>query len=154
MFTLEASTHYSDPDKRREYHRARYLARRETILALASEKRKARQANDKHTPEHTLPRIVDQDDVPDIRSRIERDRRDSMESIRLRLIWAANAGGDEGTVAKAAVAVIRFAESNVAHWTDRSLRALHRRLALADGLTPERFDNARDAIARELFIPL
>ena len=74
--------------------------------------------------------------------------------MRLRLIWASSAGGDEGAVARAAVAVIRFAEGEGGRWTDKSLRSLHRRLAYAEGLTPERFERARETIARELFVPL
>lgn len=92
--------------------------------------------------------------LPDPRPRIERERADSMESVRLRLLWAIAAGGDEGTCAKCAVAVIRFAEGDGRHWSDRALKGLHIRLCLAAGLTEYRFKQARAALTRELFIPL
>lgn len=154
MFTLETSKTYTDPAKRREYHRERYQANRAEILAQAAAKKKALKALGEPEQTHTAPCLTDMDQVEDIRPMLERNRREVMEGVRLRLIWASSAGGDEGTVAKTAVAVIRFAETEGGHWTDRSLRALHRRLSLADGLTAARFDAARETLARELFVPL
>ena len=144
---------YPDASTRREYHAARYRARREELREAAKLRKRDRKAEGcRHTA--TEAELPDADRVPDIRPVIERDRRDTLEGIRIRLIWASSAGGDEGTVAKAAVAVIRFCESHGVRWTDRALRTLHRRICLAEGLTPERFDHARHAIQRELFIPL
>lgn len=154
MFTLETSKTYTDPSKRRDYHRERYQANRDKILEAAAAKKRALKALGEPEQPHTEPCIIDVDQVEDIRSPLERDRREVMESIRLRLIWASSSGGDEGTVSKTAVAVIRFAEVDGGHWTDRSLRALHRRLSLAEGLTAARFDAARETLARELFVPL
>jgi hypothetical protein len=156
MFTLETSRTYSDPSIRREENRQRYLTNRATILEALAAMRRALKPLAEQTPAgHTEAHIIDPDRVVDIRPFLDRNRREVMEGIRLRLIWASSAGGDEGAVAKAAVAVIHFAETQPGgHWTDRSLRALHRRLSLAEGLTPERFDHAREAIGRELFVPL
>ena len=144
---------YPDASTRREYHAARYLARREELREAAKLRKRDRKAEGgRHaTTEAELP---DADRVPDIRPDIERHRCENLESIRLRLIWAANTGGDEGVVAKAAVSVIRFCESHGCRWTDRALRTLHRRLCLSEGLTPDRFEQARHAIQRDLFIPL
>lgn len=153
LYTLTSRT-YADPAKRRDYHRARYLANRDTILAEAAAKKKTAKAPGEKPQAHAEAYDTDPDHVADVRPFIERDRRETLEGIRLRLIWASSAGGDEGAVAKAAVAVIRFTEGAGGRWTDRSLRALHRRLSLAEGLTQERFDAARHNLARDLFIPL
>lgn len=154
---------YADPSARREYHHARYLANRQAILAKAA----AKSGGGWQTPSaqaasaggnSARPGIdwsdSDWDAVEDVHPFIERNRRDTLESIRLRLIWASSAGGDEGVVAAAAVAVIRFAEVAGGRWTDRALRTLHIRLSLAKGLTPARFEAAKQAIARDLFVPL
>ena len=155
MFTLETSKTYADPAKRRDYHHERYQANRDKILAEAAARKRAEAVLGEPAQTQTESYIIDPDQVADIRPPLERERRDNMESIRLRLIWASSAGGDEGIVAKAAVAVIRFVESGEGRrWTDRSLRALHRRLSLAEGLTQERFDHARATISKELFVEL
>lgn len=151
---MERNDTYSDPAKRREYHRARYQANRDAILKLAAAKQRAYREAEKEAQTHTEHRLKDPGVIADIRPVIERDRREIVEGIRLRLIWASSAGGDEGAVAKTAVAVIRFAEGEGGRWTDRALRDLHRRLSIAEGLTRERFEHAREAIARELFVPL
>jgi len=153
MFTLTSKT-YADPAKRREYHRQRYLANRDKLRAEANARNRAMRVLE---PQQTITEVglEDADRVPDIRPMIDRERRDNLEGIRLRLIWASSAGGDEGAVAKAAVAVIRFVESGEARkWTDQSIRFLHRRLCLAEGMSEDRFDHAREAISRELFVPL
>ena len=153
MFTLTNKT-YADPSKRREYHRQRYLANRDKVLAEANARNRALRVLE---PQKTITEVglEDADRVPDIRPIIDRERRDNLEGIRLRLIWASSAGGDEGAVAKAAVAVIRFVESGEARkWTDQSIRFLHRRLCLAEGMSEARFNHAREAISRELFVPL
>ena len=159
--SVEKRRYYTRAEDRREYHRRRYLANRESILAEASRRKQearrkqAEKEREKRLDFRVYPEeMMDPERVPDPRPLFERDRRESMEAIRLRLMWASSAGGDEGTVASAAVAVIRFAEGEGGRWTDRSLRTLHRRLSLAEGLTPERFERAREAIARELFVPL
>jgi hypothetical protein len=152
--SVEKRRYYTRAEDRREYHRRRYLANRESILAEAARRKQEAKGREKQFHIRTHPHMTDPDQVADPRPLFERDRRESMEAIRLRLMWASSAGGDEGTVASAAVAVIRFAEGEGGHWTDRSLRTLHRRLSLAEGLTPERFERAREAIARELFVPL
>lgn len=154
MFTLETSRTYADPAKRRDYHAARYQANRERVLAEANARKRAMKDVGGQEQAHTAAYDTDPDHVADIRPMLERDRRDTLEGIRLRLIWASSAGGDEGEVAKAAIAVIRFAEREGGHWTDRALRTLHRRLALAGGMTADRFEAAKQAIAHELFVPL
>jgi len=155
MFTLQTSKTYADPAKRREYHRERYLANRDKVLAEANARKRALRVLGE--PQQTITEVglEDADRVPDSRPMIDRERRDNLEGIRLRLIWASSAGGDEGAVAKAAVAVIRFVESGEARkWTDQSIRFLHRRLCLAEGMSEDRFNHAREAISRELFVPL
>jgi hypothetical protein len=155
MFTLQTANAYRDTSKYTERKRRTYLTNRDKILEAAATKRRALKALGEQVPEvHTEPRLTDPDQVEDIRPMMERNRREVMEGIRLRLIWASSAGGDEGTVAKTAVAVIRFAEMEGGHWTDRALRALHRRLSLAEGLTGDRFEAARNTLSRELFVPL
>lgn len=156
LYTPATSETCSDPAKRRDYHRARYLANRDAILAAANARKRTRTAAEAEAAcfIDTDTRHIDPDELADTRPLLERDRREVMEGIRLRLIWASSAGGDEGTVAKTAVAVIRFAEAEGVRWTDRALRGLHRRLSLAEGLTPARFDAARETLAKELFVPL
>jgi hypothetical protein len=92
--------------------------------------------------------------LPDPNTLLERERADSVESVRLRMLWAVAAGGDEGTVARCAVAVIRFVEGDGRHWSDRAIKGLHIRLCRAAGLPRLRFEAARDNLVRELFIPL
>lgn len=147
---------HSTTERHREQKRLRYLANREAILAKSKERWRERKAESAGAtaPSDVMAGLADPDRVEDTRPIMDRDRREVMEGIRLRLIWASSAGGDEGAVAKAAVAVIRFAEGEGGRWTDKALRALHRRLTLAEGLTSERFEAARSAIARELFVPL
>ena len=152
-------TSSNNQDNRREYKHQWYLARRERHIAAVkvgraakSEEKKARSSGG-FDPEMSSP-YKDTDEIPDIRQPLERERADSMEAIRLRLLWAVSAGGDEGTVAKTAIAVIKFAEGVGRHWTDRSLRCLHLRLSQAEGLTTARFEAARDAVSHDLFIPL
>ena len=153
------------PEKSREYHRARYMEHRDEILAkLAAAKIDKAESVDVRKPFALSPyarategNVVTADPIDsiiDTRTRIERARSESMESVRLRLLWAVSAGGDEGTVARTAIAVIRFAESEGVLWTDRALRGLHLRLSLAEGLSSRRFYEARETIAKELFIPL
>lgn len=140
--------------------RQRYEADRERLVLNA----RLRRASDRPaSPYHS--ELVDEnlnfdyglgseEKIPDPRPRIERERADTMESVRLRLLWAVAAGGDEGVCAECAVAVIRFAEGDGRHWSDRALKSLHIRLCLAAGLTEYRFKAARAALVRELFIPL
>lgn len=154
MFTLETSRTYTDPSKRREEKRRQYLANREKILEGLAAKRRALKALGEPEQPHTEPCVIDADQVEDIRPMLERNRREVMESIRLRLIWASSGTGCESVVAKTAVAVIRFCESEGKRYTDRALRTLHRRLSLAEGLSVEQFDEARNTLSRELFIPL
>ena len=154
MFTLTNKT-YTDPAKRREYHRQRYLANRDKVLAEANARKRALRVMGEPQKTITEVGLEDADRVPDIRPVIERERRDNLEGIRLRLIWASSAGGDEGLCARMAVSVIRFVESGQARkWTDQAIRFLHRRLCLAEGMSEARFNHAREAISRELFVPL
>lgn len=162
MFAMPQSKNYSDPAKRREYHRARYLARREEILKRAAERKAASAA--RKSVESSVCRpcftggrtdtesAVEQ--IEDTRAHIEQERRETMEGIRLRLLWIMGAGGDEGTVARTAISVIRFAEQSQRSWQDRYLRCLHRRLSLAEGLTDERFKAAVSSVAHDLFLPV
>lgn len=92
--------------------------------------------------------------LADPKPAIERERADTMESVRLRLLWAVAAGGDEGTVARCAISVIRFVEGDGRHWSDRAIKGLHIRLCRAAGLPRLRFEAARANLVRELFIPL
>jgi hypothetical protein len=91
MFTLTNKT-YADPAKRREYHRERYLANRDKVLAEANARNRALRILE---PQKTITEVglEDADRVPDIRPMIDRERRDNLEGIRLRLIWASGAGG-------------------------------------------------------------
>ena len=92
--------------------------------------------------------------IPDPRTAIERERADAMEGVRLRLLWAIAAGGDEGVCASCAVSVIRFAEEGEGrHWSDTALRSLHRRLCHANGLGHTRFKNAVESLRGTLFLP-
>lgn len=93
-------------------------------------------------------------EIPDPSTPIERLRADAMESIRLRLVWAVAGGGDEGTCASCAIAVIRFAESGGRTWHDRGLRGLHRRLCVARGLPERRYFIAMRELRQWLFKPL
>lgn len=102
-----------------------------------------------------VSRMIDNPDlVADIRDPIEHARADAMECVRLRLLWAVAAGGDDGICAQCAVAVIRFAEGDGRHWTDRDLRGLHRRLCTAHGLPHGRFERAVQSLKLTLFLPV
>ena len=92
--------------------------------------------------------------IPDPRNRVDAERADAMEAVKLRLLWAIAAGGDEGICASCAVAVIKFAEGDGKHWTDRNLRGLHRRLCAASGLTARRYAVALERVGASLFLPL
>lgn len=107
---------------------------------------------------------AEQDLIPDPRTRIETERRDFMEGVTLRLLWAVAGGGDEGACAAAAIAVIRFAETDGRRWTDRDLRVLHSRAFAAkvgsrtrqrylSGKLLARYNAAKDNLARTLFLP-
>lgn len=148
------------PVCRREYQRARYQAHRQEILAKAAARKAERDKAASEAKADTFAKLpepednMDVENIRDDRQNVERRRAENMESIRLRLLWAMAAGGDEGTVARTAIAVIRFAERDARHWTDRSLRWLHARLAKAEGLTGERFEAALAAVAHDLFLPV
>jgi hypothetical protein len=151
---FEQST-YTDPAKRREYHRQRYLANRDKVLAEANARKRALKVLGEPQKTITEVGLEDADRVPDSRPIIDRERRDNLEAIKLRLIWASSGIGYESTVARMAISVLRFVEGDGGkRWTDQSIRFLHRRLCLAEGLTQEQFDHAREAISRELFVPL
>lgn len=166
---------------RTAYERARYLGRRESMLnryrreadAINARRRSQRvsafcPAGHEEPAVSLLPEtssasapgerrefiMSDMKRLADPRPAIERERSDSMESVRLRLLWAVAAGGDEGTVARCAISVIRFVEGDGRHWSDRAIKGLHIRLCRAAGLPRLRFEEARDNLVRELFIPL
>lgn len=94
------------------------------------------------------------DNMADPKGKLERERADSMESVRLRLLWAVAGGGTEGTVARCAIAVIRFVESGSARqWNDRDLKGLHIRLCKANGVGYTAYANAVRALRHDLFLP-
>jgi len=167
---------------RTAYERARYLGRRESMLnryrreADAINARRRRPEDSSFLPPWQQLPVVSRIQEPppatyavgktrefryplierlaDPRPDMERERADTVESVRLRLLWAVAAGGDEGTVARCAISVIRFVEGDGRHWSDRAIKGLHIRLCRAAGLPRLRFEAARDNLVRELFIPL
>lgn len=98
--------------------------------------------------------LSDSGEIPDPAWPFERMRADSMESIRLRLLWAVAGGGDDGICASCAIAVIRFAESGGRAWHDHGLKGLHRRLCEARGLPKRRYYEAVKSLRRCLFLPV
>lgn len=137
---------------RRDRMRRRYEESRMEILAERRIERAQRRKEEANAGPTATGADIER--LPDPAARIERERTDSMESVRLRLLWAVAAGGDEGLCAKCAIAVIRFAEGDGRHWSDRGLKSLHIRMCLSAGMTEHRFKTARAALVRELFIPL
>jgi hypothetical protein len=60
--------------------------------------------------------------IPDDRAPLERERAERADAVRLRLLFAAAGGGDEGELAKAAIAAIRRAEAGSVPLNDRQIK--------------------------------